>query len=81
VNGLKALVVTALATATVGAGGLATAPSASAENNCDYYENKSIAYDNTATILYSPGNYYLGNRYRAMSQAYEGAWEHCMGYL
>ena len=80
-NKLKMLVLAALAAATVAVGALAAAPSASAMSNCDYYENKSIAYDNTATILFYLGNYDLGNRYRAMSAAYEGAWEHCMGYL
>jgi hypothetical protein len=80
-NKLKGFAVTALAAATVGVGALASASSASAMSNCDYYENKSIAYDNTATILFYLGNYELGNKYRAMSAAYEGAWEHCMGYL
>jgi hypothetical protein len=50
-NKLKAFAVTALAAATVGVGALAAAPSASAIRNCTCYEDKSIAYDNTATIL------------------------------
>ena len=79
-NKLKTLAVTALAAATVGVGALAVAPSGSAMSNCDYYEYKSISYDQAANIFYSIGYIDAGNRYRAMSAAYEGAWEHCMGF-
>lgn len=80
-NKLKALAVTALAAATVGVGALAAAPSASAMRNCTYYEDKSIAYDNTAIILFYLGNYTLGNKYAGMSAAYMEMWKNCMGYL
>ena len=80
-NKLKALAVTALAAATVGVGALAAAPSASAMRNCTYYENKSIAYDDTATILFSLGDYSLGNKYRGMSAAYMEMWKNCVTYL
>jgi hypothetical protein len=49
--------------------------------NCTYYENKSIAYDNTAIILFSLGDYTLGNKYRGMSAAYMEMWKNCVTYL
>jgi hypothetical protein len=79
-NRFKTFVVTALAAATVATGALVAAPSASAMPNCTYFENKSIAYDNTATILFNLGNYSLGNKYRGMSAAYMEMWKNCMGY-
>ena len=79
-NRLKTLAVTALAAATVGVGALAAAPSATAMPNCSYYEDKALAYDDTATILFYLGNYTLGNWYRGKSAAYFEMWRNCVSY-
>ena len=70
-NKLKLMAATLLAACAIGAGGLATAPRASAmPSRCDAVAAQSVAYYNTGVIMEAYGYSSLASYYYGKSDAY-----------
>jgi len=66
---LRTLATTALAAATLGVGGLATAPAASAKPmSCSHAISMSRAYIATGDVYYALGHYSLASSYYGRAQ-------------